>query len=223
MGKPALAIGGVALIAVGAGIALGWNWWPNSEHAETQEVVPQPVSSVRVDNNSGDVRIRVGDTTTTSVNQVFRYHGDRPDRAFTVAGGQLVLAGCGNDCTVDYEVVVPRGTTVQGEVRSGDLTVDGVASADLRANSGDIEIRDVAGPINANTRSGSIEVSLSVPGDVRAEAASGDIRLIVPGGRYRVAGHTNSGDRNVDVVADPSAPHLLDVSTSSGDVSVTSA
>jgi len=224
MGRPALAIGGVALIVAGAAVALGWDWWPLShERAETREEVTERISSVHVDNGSGDVHIRVEDTTTTSVHQAFRYHGDQPDRAFTVARGQLVLAGCGDDCSVDYEVVVPRGATVDGEVRSGDFVVSGAASVDLRAASGDIAVRDVTGAVTTSTKSGDIEVFLAVPQDVRAETSSGDVRIHVPADRYRVTGETRSGARRVDVVEDPAAEHVLDVSTSSGDVAVVGA
>ncbi|AIJ26876.1 DUF4097 family beta strand repeat-containing protein [Amycolatopsis methanolica] len=225
MRKPALAIGGIALIVAGIGLALGsnWNWWRISDRAEITETVAQPVSSVRVDNNSGDVRIRVEDTATTSVNQVLHYDGDRPARAFRLEGAQLVLDGCGGACTVDYEVVVPRGTTVTGEVRSGSLSVYGTASVDLAASSGDIRVEDVTGPVTARTKSGSIEVDLATAQNVRAEAQSGDIRIVVPADRYRVTGETRSGDRSIDVVQAPSAPYVLDVSTSSGDASVTQA
>ncbi|GHF12802.1 lipoprotein [Amycolatopsis deserti] len=225
MRKPALAIGGIALIVVGIGLALGWNWdwWRVSERAEVTSTVTQPVSSVRVDNNSGDVRIRVEDTTTTSVNQVLHYDGDQPGQAFRLTGDQLVLDGCGDDCTADYEVVVPRGTTVTGEVRSGDLTVYGAASVDLSASSGDIHVENATGPITARTRSGRIEIDLATAQNVIAEAQSGDVRVVVPADRYRVTGETNSGDRSIDVVQDPSAPYLLDVTTSSGDATVTHA
>ncbi|NIH86553.1 DUF4097 family beta strand repeat-containing protein [Amycolatopsis granulosa] len=223
MGKPALAIGGVALIVVGAGIALGWNWWPNSARAEASADVTQPVSVVQIDNDSGDVRVRIEDTATTSVHQTYHYRGDRPGDAFTVDGGRLRLDGCGRDCTVDYDIVAPRGTTVNGEVRSGDLTVYGAASADLRTSSGDIEVRDVTGPVTTNAKSGDIEVRLSVPQDVRAETASGDVRVVVPRDRYRVSGNTMSGDRHIDVAQDPAAQHVLEVSSTSGDVSVAQA
>lgn len=221
MGKPALAIGGVALIVAGAGIALGWNWWPNSARAEASADVTQPVSVVQVDNDSGDVHVRIEDTATTSVRQTFHYRGDPPGDTFTVDGGRLRLSGCGRDCTVDYDIVVPRGTTVNGEVRSGDLTVYGAASVDLRTSSGDIEVRDVTGPVTTNAKSGDIEVWSSVPQDVRAETASGDIRVVVPADRYRVGGDTKSGDRHIDVAQDPAAQHALDLSTLSGDVTVT--
>ncbi|OXM70119.1 MULTISPECIES: DUF4097 family beta strand repeat-containing protein [Amycolatopsis] len=223
MRKPALAIGGIALIVAGVGIALNWDWWRISERAELTSTVTQPISAVHVDNNSGDVRIRIEDTATTSVNQVLHYDGDQPGQAFRLAGAQLVLDGCGNDCTVDYEVVVPRGTTVTGEVRSGDFTVYGAASVDLAASSGDIRVQDITGPVTTRTKSGSIDVGLATAQNVHAEAQSGDIRVVVPADRYRVAGETKSGDRSINVVQDPAAPHLLDVRTSSGDATVTHA
>ncbi|MBB2935345.1 hypothetical protein FHX82_002365, partial [Amycolatopsis bartoniae] len=61
MGRPALAIGGVALIGAGVAIAVGW-WWPTTEEATYQVV--QPVGGVRLDVSAGDVRVTARDVAT---------------------------------------------------------------------------------------------------------------------------------------------------------------
>ncbi|MTD57649.1 DUF4097 family beta strand repeat-containing protein [Amycolatopsis pithecellobii] len=215
MGRPALALGGVALIGAGVAVALGW-WWPQT--AEAHELVPG-VQSVRLDVSSGDVRVRAGDAGSTSVVERFRYSGSRPDHAYRLDSGQLVLADCGHDCSVDYEIVVPRGTSVTGNANSGDIELAGV-SADVSNRSGQIDVRDATGPVKVHTNSGDISVSLSSPQDVTAQASSGDVDLTVPDERYRIDARTSSGDRKIEIPADPTGLHLLDLQASSGDITV---
>lgn len=220
MTRTARAIVGIALIGAGVAIATGW-WWPST--AEAREDVREEINAVEIDTDSGDVRIRAADVETTTVNQRFRYTWSAPDNAFTVDGGTLLLGDCGWNCTVDYDVVVPLGTTVRGEVNAGDITLDGVAGVDVNTNSGDIAVRnvgDVKAAIKTVANSGDIELRLDAPADVSAEANSGDIRLTVPRAAYRVTGASNSGDRTIEVPTDPSSRHVLELETNSGDVVV---
>ncbi|PXY31528.1 DUF4097 family beta strand repeat-containing protein [Prauserella muralis] len=239
MGRAGLAVGGVALIGVGVAVAFGW-LWPST--AEATAELDQPVSTVRVAGDSGDVTIRAADVDAATVRQVFRYRWDRPGDAYSVEGTTLVLGACEDwSCSVDYEVLVPSGTTVTGNVDSGELTIEGVASADVEADSGDIDVRDVAGPVTvrldsgsftgeglsgtveADLSSGDVDVTLSEPGDVRVSVDSGDVRVAVPEGDYRVDGDSDSGDRDIEITQDPSAGNVLDLGTDSGDVTVTRA
>lgn len=220
MGRPALAIGGVALIGAGVAIAVGW-WWPTSEEATYQVV--QPVTSVRLDTTSGDVRVTARDVTTTSVHERYHYSGSRPGQAYRLNGGELLLGGCGHDCTVDYEVIVPRNAGVSGGSRSGDVLLDGVAGADVSTNSGDLRVLAAAGPVHADADSGDIDVTLASPQDVKADANSGSVRVVAPGSGYRVVTRTGSGDERISIPTDPAGPHLLDLQADSGDVEVRSA
>ncbi|GAB2978211.1 DUF4097 domain-containing protein [Amycolatopsis acidiphila] len=217
MGRTALAIGGLVLISAGIAIGVGW-WWPSTAEADHQ--VAGPVAGVRLDTASGDVRITARDVGTTSIHERFHYNGSRPDAAYRLDGTQLVLAGCGHDCIVDYEVVVPRGATVSGSSKSGDLLLEGVLGTDVTSNSGNVRVEDAAGPVRAHANSGDIEIGLASPQDVHADANSGDVTLTVPSDRYRVQARTNSGDQEIDVATDPAGPHLLDLEANSGDVKV---
>ncbi|PRX47539.1 putative adhesin [Prauserella shujinwangii] len=235
MGRAGLAIGGVALIAVGAAIAFGW-LWPST--AEATDTVDDPIRDVRIDNESGNVTIRAGDVERTVVRQTYSYRWDRPDAAFAVDGQTLVLNGCDWFCSVSYDVTVPRGTAVRGEVSSGDVTLEGVGAVDVDASSGDVRVVDVSEPVRVDVSSGDvhgaglrgdvqveansgrIDLRLAEEGTVRAHANSGDIEVAVPDGEYRVEGESNSGDREVQIPQDPAAPNLLELSTNSGDVTV---
>lgn len=215
MSRPALAIGGVALIGTGVAIGLGW-WWPSS--AEQDSLVESRIDTVRLDVDSGDVAIRVGDVATTTVHQDFRYHGARPDDTFQVNGTELVLNRCEPDCSVDYEVVVPRGTAVTGDAKSGDITIEGLAATDVTVQSGDVRVLDGAGSVKVRSRSGDITVNLATPQNVQAEANSGDVKVVVPQDRYRVQVETRSGDQQIDIPTDPAGTRTLDLRASSGDV-----
>lgn len=198
MGRPALAFGGIALIGVGIAVGVGW-WSPSVTELERQ--VTQQIRTVRIDVNSGDVGIQTGPAGATTVHQrLHRNWRAESGDAFRVDGDELVLSGCGRNCTADFQVTVPPGTAITGG-----------------STSGDIKIRDT-GPVDVSTTSGDIDVAFRNPQDIRAQATSGDVRVVVPPDRYRVTGRSTTGDRQIDVATDPSAPHVLDLSTTSGDV-----
>jgi hypothetical protein len=253
MARAGLAIGGIALIGAGAALAFGW-WMPNT--AQAQATVSEPVRHIVLDTDSGGVDLRVGAVAETTVHQRFSYRWGEPEDAFELSGDTLTLRDCGSWCSVDFEVVVPRGTTVSGQVDSGDVALAGVAGVDVDMDSGNLEIRDVTGPVTAdadsgeivltgvasdvvarvdsgNVRgselrgkvdvradSGNIELRMAARRPVRAEVSSGNIALSVPPGSYDVEGDTDSGDREIEVGDDPNASVVLDLSSDSGDVTV---
>jgi hypothetical protein len=238
MARPVLAIGGLALIGIGVVIAVGFF---SDSHSEAQTQVVQQVRRVKLEIGGGSVNLRTGDVPATTVHQRFSYHWDKPGDGYKLEGDQLVLGGCGWNCTVDYDVVVPQGTTVTGDADSGDITIDGVASADVSADSGTVKIHNVAGPVTAKAdsgdivgdglrgrvearaNSGAVKLTLDVPQDVLARADSGDVDLTVPRDNYRVQGDSDSGDRTIGVIVDGSAPRTLDLTTDSGNVTVRAA
>ncbi|MEU5725990.1 DUF4097 family beta strand repeat-containing protein [Micromonospora sp. NPDC047738] len=111
---------------------------------------------------------------------------------------------------------------VRAETGSGNIDViDAAGAVRLRAASGDITAQRLAAGVDAETSSGNVTVELAQPASARVHAASGDVELAVPDGRYRVRTSTGSGDRDLGVVDDPGAALLLDVSTGSGNVTIT--
>lgn len=220
MGRPALAIGGLALIVVGAAVAFGWGW-PVDETENSQ--AGASVRSVEFEVTSGNVQIRAGNVTDTSVRETFHTRGihfGRSSHTYHVDGGKLVLDGCGSGCRVDYEIVVPPGTTIHGQSTSGSIDVTGLSGGDLQTTSGDVDADEISGPVRANSNSGSLSVELVSPQDVTAETDSGDIDLRVPRDTYRVLTDHTSGHADVGVTTDPAGAHTLDLRATSGDIEV---
>ncbi|WP_157599659.1 DUF4097 family beta strand repeat-containing protein [Saccharomonospora xinjiangensis] len=231
-----LAVGGIVLVVAGVAIAANWTVPIASERTDT---VKAAVERVDIDNDSGNVAIRSADVTSTVIEQRLRYHGEEPGRTFEVDGSTLLLHGCGPDCSVEYEVRVPFGVTVEGEVSSGDILVEGTGNVSVRASSGDVElrlrdaervsVRVESGNIDAELRevaeieamasSGNVDLDLAGVDRVRANAESGDVTATVPTGDYRVRATTDSGESDVSG-DDPTAERVLDLTTSSGDVTV---
>ncbi|WP_232376437.1 DUF4097 family beta strand repeat-containing protein [Amycolatopsis aidingensis] len=191
MVRPGLALGGVLMIGAGVAVAFGWVW-PST--AEATDTVAEQVNSVEIDNASGDIAITVADVAETTVRQTFSYRFGKPEDTFSITEGELYLGDCGWWCSVEYEVVLPRAAAVTGDLSSGALTLEGVASADVHGSSGDVRVRDVDGPVRVDVSSGDVEltdigkeitvdtssgniIGRDLRGAVTAEASSGDITL----------------------------------------------
>lgn len=233
--RAGLAIGGVALIVIGIGAAVGWQW---SSATEVDGQLDTAISEVRVAAESGDVSIRTAAVPSTSVHEVLHYFLVKPSGTYSVDGNTLVLGDCGWNCTVDYDIVVPQNVVVTGRTDSGDVAVRGAGRVDLRSDSGDIDIRQVAGAVRLQTDSGSVEgrqlagdadvhadsgdvtLSFDEPADATVHSDSGFIEIAVPPGIYRVAAETDSGSQEIDVPTDPTAAHALTVSADSGDIAL---
>ncbi|OQO90593.1 hypothetical protein B1813_13620 [Saccharomonospora piscinae] len=243
MSRVGLGVTGAALVVVGLWVAFDWELPWAGTTVERTNTVERAVERVDLDNGSGDVVVRaVAGTEGAVVEQRLNYHGDEPGAAYTLSGTTLELHGCGADCAVEYQVTVPLGTRVEGEVSSGDVVVENAGDVSVRASSGDVRVLttaedgasvvsaeassgdlslDVDGveTVNASVKSGDIGLDLGRVGSVHAQTSSGDIEAAVPPGTYRVGGTTSSGDREIHEQA-RGADRVLDLTTSSGDVLV---
>ncbi len=228
-----------ATAVVACGLVLtACGWEAGGTRDEDSATIDESIAEVRFTNDSGDVKISTGDTTT--VKRVIDYGDEEPGRSFRVEdGATLVLEECPvRDCRISYEVTVPAGTKVSGHADSGDIELDGVASANVEAESGDIRVRDVAGDVNASAQSGSVDlagiggvvvagaesgdvtIDMATAQDVTATAASGSIDVTVPDGEYVVAADADSGSVNSDLTSDAGADHKLELQADSGDITV---
>ncbi|TDQ05315.1 DUF4097 family beta strand repeat-containing protein [Labedaea rhizosphaerae] len=162
-------LGGGALLLSACGLTL------QSHQYEDDAPVAQQFTKVQV-NGADDVRIRVG--TSSSVHRKVHYAENDPGKnTWRVEGSTLVLENCNHaDCSIDYDLVVPAGTTVTGETGSGDIDVDGVAQLNFQTRSGDAVIRNVHGAVNIAASSGEVTVS-DISGAVNVSASSGDVNV----------------------------------------------
>jgi len=238
MGRRVVAV----LLAVGvggvlSGVLTGCGAFQQQERFSDDAKVEQAVRGVRLDTDSGSVRISVGETA--SVHRDVGYGGSRPGSTFRVEGDELVLSGCGErNCWVDYTVVVPEGVRVLGESSSGDVEVRGAAAVDVRSASGSVTVREVGGPVRVAASSGSVELvdtgdTVAVEADsgditiraakaagVAAHASSGSIQVTVPRGAYRVSARSDSGEVDNRVGDDLGAANHLDLDANSGDITI---
>ncbi|SFW55514.1 DUF4097 family beta strand repeat-containing protein [Amycolatopsis australiensis] len=188
MARPLLALGGIVLIGVGLATAFGWGWGSDFENTKT---LSETIRSVKLEGDSGSVKIRTG-SGPAKVREKVNYHWrSKPgDTFYRVDGDQLVLTDCGNNCSVDFEVVVPSGVPVTGRMDSGGLDVAGVASVDVEADSGHARIEDVAGLVKLRLQSGGID--LRDVGAVQLHADSGGIKGIGVRGPVDVTSESGS-------------------------------
>jgi hypothetical protein len=173
------------------------------------------VTGIVLDGHSGDVLVTTGTSPETKITRIIRNSTD-PTMSYQLVGAALHLSdNCGGDCSVSYQIEAPAGVTVTGTMSSGDVQLTGVGATDLTLTSGDVRIRDAAGPVKVHASSGDVTVDGAKSG-VTLQATSGDIRATrITGGP--VTARVGSGDVTLDLVTAQS----VTAATTSGDVHVT--
>ncbi|MEV8377800.1 DUF4097 family beta strand repeat-containing protein [Kribbella sp. NPDC056861] len=204
---------GALLLVAGAGMAI---WTIGDKDSNTGHEVTSKISEVRLESPDADVTIRVADVDKTTVEQKRAYWMFKRGDAFKVDGETLKLNhDCGWHCRADFVVTVPRGTKVNGDNGSGDLTISGASGVDASSRSGDVKLTDVTGDVKLDLTSGDVEID-RLTGKLEVQANSGDIEARrLKGGSVNV--ETTSGDLELqlDEAADVRAKGT------SGDVEVT--
>ncbi|MEV0676817.1 DUF4097 family beta strand repeat-containing protein [Actinosynnema sp. NPDC050436] len=180
--------------------------------------ISEPIATVRVQNGSGDVRVRgADDASGTRVVRKVEYPKDADKPTGTthrVEGDVLVLDGCGSRCTVHYEVTVPsKNVKVDGENTSGNVTLEGVASVDVKLGSGDATVRGVSGAVKVENSSGDV-VASDIAGEFTGRVGSGNARLSKLSGAVKV--ENNSGDIEVELAV----PQSVRATAGSGNLTV---
>lgn len=211
----------LAPVAIGAGALSGCGALDRSTF-EDDTVLAEEITAVRMDLSNDSVTLRGDDTSAeVSVHRRVEHRGSRPDDpSHRVAGGVLVLGGCGRNCSVEYTVDMPAGLPVSGETSNGSIDLSGVGEVDVRADNGPVTLDGAAGPVAVQTSNGEIELTLETPQDVRAEADNGDIEVTVPEGTYQVSVETDNGSTDIGVAHDPAGEHRLDLTTDNGSITV---
>ncbi|MFF2191874.1 DUF4097 domain-containing protein [Streptomyces sp. NPDC058157] len=208
---------------------------------DADATVSEPVTAVELTGvRSGDVEVTTGSGTGVTVRRVVHYRGGTaPAPRQRVSDGVLRFQdGCGDDCWIDYRLEVPAAAAVRVESSSGDITVRGVARADLTSSSGDVRAERITGPVKIRTASGRITADglegaeaelraasgdvqagfVKAPASVSVTTSSGDIGVTAPQGPYRLSVDTGSGSRDVRLDGSQDAPSRMTVRTASGDV-----
>ncbi|WP_156754592.1 DUF4097 family beta strand repeat-containing protein [Actinokineospora pegani] len=186
----------------------------------------QVVREVRLSVDSGSVRIVAGETS--SVHRTVHYRGDRPDvSTFRMEGDTLVLDSCEvSGCWVDYDVVVPRGVAVDGDIDSGQAEVQDASTVSLAVSSGDLTVTRPSGAVSVEADSGrvtlaetqdavtvradssDVEVRAAKAAPLVARVDSGTIDVRVPRGDYNTTLRVDSGRIDNRIGHDPTGTPL---------------
>jgi DUF4097 and DUF4098 domain-containing protein YvlB len=144
-----------------------------------------------------------------------RYRDRKPGPTDSAAGDTLtVKTSCGPVCRVDYEVTAPRGIRVAGRNGSGDVDLNGIASATVTVGSGRLRIRGASGDVTASAGSGDVDLA-EVAGNVVSRTGSGDLRLA------GVTGTTTAEAGSGNITAGDLRGSRTSVRGGSGDVTLT--
>jgi hypothetical protein len=194
--------------------------------ATTRQDFPAGIRTVTVSDASGDIAVTgVDGDRVTLVRQVYA-HSAKPPETIAPGASELRIDAphCTADeglqpCRIDYEIQVPRGTVVSLTSASGNLALTGVnAVQSAVAASGNVTVTGSAGPVTARSTSGNVTVqAAAVAESLIASAVSGNAKVAVPAGHYRVETSTASGDRDVSIVNEPVGA-LIQVTSVSGNV-----
>ena len=144
------------------------------------ETVPQPVTSLVVQSNGGQVQVTSARVDRVHVTETISYNqgtDSPPVVTQSVSGGCLSLSdpACTHaDCNVDFDVTVPADVTVTASTGGGQVVVSGTAGADLASSGGPVRATQIRGPLTVDTAGGSLDVR-GLSGPLRAETQGGTL------------------------------------------------
>ncbi len=204
--------------------------------------VPQPVTSVTVLSYGAPVQVAAGSVRRVQATETSSAPPGTGPVPVTqsVAGGRLVLAdpacsASGLPCSVSFTLVVPSGVTVTAVTDGGQLTVSGVAGADLNSGGGLVRATRVSGPLTVRTSGGALLLD-GLAGPLDAGTSSGPVTarglgsatadITTDGGNAQLAftaapdSLTVSTDGGLATLSVPGGPYALTADTNGGPESV---
>lgn len=199
------------------------------DFSDTEQVA---VKEILIRPGSGNVTVQTGETTTVDIKRVVRYRGAEPGQTYRINGTVLQIdTHCGPSCSVDYEIMAPKGVAVRGDNHSGDLSLAGVSTVDIQVGSGNVEVTGATGAVKVQTGSGDMRVA-DIAGDLELKTGSGNIDARGAGGKQTTARtgsgdvtitltkagnvRTHTGSGNVELTVPPGS-YRVDTRTGSGD------
>jgi hypothetical protein len=218
------------LVAVAATLAI---WWAASRETRTTTYrVLGDLAAIRLDLGQADVEID-GGATAVEVRRVdrFAYGAPSRERRSVAAGALSISSRCPDQvlgsCRASYRLAVPDNVPLEIQTSSGTVNVTGVRAS--------VTINTGSGPIAASGFCGFLLRATSDSGDVRAlsecsadrlelRSRAGDVRAVVPSGRYQIDAQSDTGSSRVRGLTNaPDAPFQIQALSTSGDVSVEAA
>jgi DUF4097 and DUF4098 domain-containing protein YvlB len=153
---------------------------------------------------------------------------DLTDATVSTDSGRISVAGASGNVNATTDSGRVDVSDVRGRLNvktdSGSIRVGAVGdSVTLISDSGSINASGLGGAqTSAQTESGSISLTLATAQNVTAHTDSGRITVTVPAtGSFRVHQSSDSGRVRVDIPTTTNGKFLIDVSTDSGNITVT--
>ena len=121
-----------------------------------------------------------------------------------------------NNVSISYDVVVPANTRLEARSGSGDLEIADIAGpVEISTGSGDIRVGRIKAQVSANTGSGDIEIESAAA--VRTSTGSGNVNA------GAIRGDVDARSGSGDITVTQRGKGSLEVSTGSGDVELAGA
>jgi hypothetical protein len=220
-----------ALLVLGTAIALTIARVASGEERLATYAVRGSLNGIVLDVGDGDVVVAGGGARAdVAVQRTDRYtFGHAAVTRRSVRDGVFhVRSRCPQtalqSCSVRYRVVVPDNVPVDVRTDDGTVRFSGYrGSGSVTTRSGDVDVEGFCGfSLQARSDTGDIDADAAcAPQQLVLRSTSGDVHAVVPRGRYQVDADSASGRsvvRGVQAVQD--GPFSVDVSSSSGDVTV---
>jgi hypothetical protein len=222
-----------ALVLIGVALVLAVWWAASRETRQVRYRVIGTLSAVELDLGSAPVQITGGAGGAVEVRRTEEFAFSHPPRVTrSVDGGVLRISSrCPEtvlgSCSASFRVAVPDNVLVNVRTSSGRVGISALnGSARVATGSGSIAIDGFCGfTLVATSTAGDVQGAADCsPDRMELRSGSGDVRAVVPAGRYRVDAHTDAGTERVRglTVADD-ASFTVQALSGSGDVTVESA
>ena len=179
--------------------------------------------TLRVASSEVSIRGVEGDTVRVGVDdrQAFAkaFSVDQGDGYLEIRQNEKLGFGIfGRGESVDFEIEVPHGATVNIDSQSGEIEANDLSGPKaFRSASGEVALHRLAGPTSVETVSGDVELEGATPMDLKVKTVSGDIEVRLPQLKRLDMG-TTSGDMHLDAELKGDGPFAI--RTISGDVLV---
>ena len=221
---------GLLLVAVAVLLAI---WWAATRETRTTTYrVLGDLAGIRLDLGDADVEID-GGAAAVEVRRIDRFaYGAPSEEDRDVDGGTLsIRSRCPDQvlgsCRASYRLTVPDNVPLEIQTGSGSVRVAGVrATVRISTGSGAISTTGFCGfLLRASSDSGDVNAAAKCsPDRIELRSRSGDVRAVVPAGRYQIDAQSDSGVSRIRGLIDTEdAPFQVQALSTSGDVSVEAA
>ncbi len=220
-----------ACLVAGAALTLVVWWLVTAETSVASYAVRGSVSGITLDLGAADVEIvGGGDRPAVEIRRTDQFaFGRRAVSRREAGGGELTIASrCPRTvlpvCAARYRLTVPDNVRVTVRTTSGNVRFSGYrGSAEVDTGTGDISVAGFCGfALRARAQAGNVTAGASCALErLELRSRTGDVRAVVPAGRYQVDADSDDGSRSVrGVTVAEDAPFQIQALSSAGDVAV---